>query len=86
MGFLKSSGASIPNRQVTRLRELTHADGLLNDIGAGKQRRRDRDAQLLGRLQIQDELILGRRLYRQAGRLLPLKNAIDVGRCSITLV
>jgi hypothetical protein len=44
----------------------------------GEQGRRERDAERLGGLEVDHEFVLRRRLYRQVGRLLAFKNAIDV--------
>ena len=44
-------------------------DGSFNDIvGAGEDRRRDREAERVGGLEIDDELEFGRLLDRQIGR------------------
>ena len=47
-------------------------------VGAGQHRRRQLEAEPLGGLEIDRQLVLGRGLHRQAGSLLTLENAIDV--------
>src|SRR5262249_47448424 len=47
-------------------------------VGAGKHARRNVEAERLGCLQVNDEFVLGRRLYRQVSWLLTLEDAIDV--------
>ena len=47
-------------------------------VGAGKHGRRHGDAEGLGGLEIDHQLVLVRRLHRQVGRLLTLEDAIDV--------
>src|SRR5262249_16303812 len=46
-------------------------------VGAGKHRRRHRKAERLGGFEIDYQLVLGRSLHRQVGRLLALENALD---------
>jgi hypothetical protein len=48
-------------------------------IGAGEHNCRDLDAERLGGLEVNDQLVLGRRLHRQVGWFLALEEAIDVG-------
>src|SRR5262245_39370151 len=49
-------------------------------VGAGEQRWRHGEAQRLGSLEIDRQLILVRRLHWQVGGLLALENAVDVVR------
>ena len=51
-------------------------------VGAGKQRLRHGEAERLGGFEIDNQLILGRRLHRQVGRLLALEDPIDVVGCA----
>src|SRR5262249_19429249 len=59
----------------------------LNDlICAGEQRRRDRQPQRLGRLEVDDELEVGGLLDRQVAGLGALEDLVDVaGRASLEL-
>ena len=49
-------------------------------VGLGQQRRGDGEAESLGSLEVDDELILGWLLYRQIARFLASQNAIGIGR------
>ena len=53
-------------------------------VGASKQRRRHGEAERLGGLEVNREVILCWRLHRQIGRLLTLEDAVDVaGRAPV---
>jgi hypothetical protein len=54
-------------------------------IGAGKQRRRNFEADRLCGFEVDGKLVLGRRLHWKVGGLLPLEDAIDVAGCSLVL-
>src|SRR5215813_14217670 len=49
-------------------------------VGAGEHRGRQVEAERLGGLQVDHELVLGRRLHRQIGGLLALEDAINIAR------
>ena len=49
-------------------------------VSLRKQRRRDPYTECLGGLEIDYQLVLGRRLYRQVRWLLALEDAIDIAR------
>jgi hypothetical protein len=47
-------------------------------VGAGEERRRHGEAKLLRSLEIDHQLVFGRRLHRQVGWLLTLEDAVNV--------
>src|SRR5262249_16037340 len=55
-------------------------------VGAREQRWRHVEAERLRGLEIDDELVLGRRLHRQVSRFLPAQDAIDVASRAAVLV
>jgi hypothetical protein len=53
-------------------------------VGTGEYGRRHRQAERFSGLEVDDQLVLGRRLHRQVGRLLGLEDAVDIaGRAAV---
>jgi hypothetical protein len=57
---------------------MTSGELLDHLVGAVEYRPRNGNTNRLGGLEVDDQLVLGGRLYRQVGRLLSFENAIDV--------
>jgi hypothetical protein len=66
--------------EATRPRRCRAARGgsLYHLVGAREHGRRHVEAERLGGLEVDHQLVLGRRLHRKVGRLLALEDAIDV--------
>jgi hypothetical protein len=67
--------------------EATPASASFNHfVGAGEERGRHAEAKRFRCLEIDRQLVLGRRLHRKVRRLLALEDAIDVAGCPPVLV
>src|SRR5262245_18130986 len=55
-------------------------------VGAGEQLSRHLKVKQLRGLEVDDELVLGRRLHRQVGGLLALEDTVDIAGCVPVLV
>src|SRR5215831_6418101 len=69
-----------------KMRRITRDASFDYLVGAGEHSRWHFEAERLGSLEINDQLVLSRRLHRQVGRLLSLEDPIDVARGEPVLV
>jgi len=79
--------SAFPGRANNGLMHSSKAAVLIDHlIGAREQRLRHFEAERLGGLQIDHQLVFGRRLHRQVGRLLAPEDAVDVAGGSPVLI
>src|SRR5262245_35245246 len=90
-GSFSASPCNIPMRRIRSPCCARAASGHVaappsSVVGAGEQRVRHVEAERPSGLEIDDQVILGGRLYRQVTRLLALEDAIDVGSGAAELI
>src|SRR5438067_178849 len=73
----------VPEGDICSAANYTLFDDL---VGAREHRRGDFNAECLGGLQVNDQLVFRRRLYRQVGRLFAFEDTVDVASGTAELV
>src|SRR5215831_5280940 len=76
----RGPAAAAPRSVVKRAASFDHL------VGASEHRWWNFEAERPGRLEVDYQLVLGRRLYRQVRRLLALEDAVDVAGCAPVLI